>query len=344
MKILIAEDNQFYRSALEITLREWNYDVVAVADGKTAWDVLREPNAPKLAILDWMMPGLDGLEVCRRVRGLNHYEPTYVIILTAKNGKENFLKALEHGADDYITKPFDREELRARLRVGQRIVGLQTSQAVIYAFAQAVDMKSKFTMGHSDRVTRYAVRLAEVLGLPRADRDTLRRGGILHDIGKINVPDAILDKPGPLTPAEHQIIKRHPLNGVAMVEGLESLQDVVPLIRWHHERIDGRGYPDRIAGAAIPPLVRILSVADVYDALSSERPYRGAMPHAECLRMLRSDAAGGGLDPELVERFCALAVEPTDADRHASGTDAEPRTLPYREIAQCRAEITSTAL
>jgi putative two-component system response regulator len=312
MKILIAEDNHFYRSALEITLREWGFDVIAVADGSAAWDVLKEPTAPKLAILDWMMPGMDGLEVCRRLRDLDKHEPTFVIVLTAKNGKENFLKALANGADDYVTKPFDREELRARLRVGQRIVGLQTSQTVVYTFARAVDAKSPYTMGHSDRVTRDALELADRVGISAADRDTLRRGGILHDIGKISVPDAILDKPGKLTAEEYAIIKQHPSQGVKMVEPLESLRDVIPIIRWHHERLDGRGYPDGLAGSEIPRLVRILSVADVYDALASERPYRAAMSLGECLRVLRSDAAGGGLDSDLVEQFCAIRNEHTN--------------------------------
>ena len=134
----------------------------------------------------------------------------------------------------------------------------------------------------------------------------LRRGALLHDIGKIAVPDTILDKPGPLTAEETATIRRHPEDGVRIVERLESVRDVLPLIRWHHERLDGTGYPDRLRGEAIPPLVRILSVADVYDALRSDRPYRGGLPHGKCLEILRQDAAGGGLDPDLVEAFCRL--------------------------------------
>src|SRR3954453_10422231 len=304
MKILIAEDNSFYRHMLVSTLREWEYEVVAAVDGLEAWEKLRGEDAPQLAILDWMMPKMDGLEVCRRVRALHNPEPTYVIILTAKEGKENIVTALEGGADDYITKPFDREELRARLQVGLRIVGLQTSQAVVFAFARAVEAKSPYTQGHAERVTKYALLLAGQLGLPAAEVEVLRRGALLHDIGKICVPDAILDKPGPLTDEEFAIIKRHPSQGASIVEPLHSLNDVIPLIRWHHERLDGRGYPDGLAGDAIPYLVRLLSVADVYDALKSERPYRPAMPHARCVEIMRGDAAGGGLDPELVERFC----------------------------------------
>jgi putative two-component system response regulator len=306
MKILIAEDNLFYRCALAATLKEWGYDVVAVGDGQAALDMLQEENSPRLAILDWMMPRMDGPDVCREVRATARAEPPYILMLTSKAGKQNIVAALESGADDYITKPFDRDELQARLRVGRRIVGLQTSQTAVFAFARAVDAKSPFTRDHSERVMRYALSLAEHLNLPGAQRELLRRGALLHDIGKISVPDTILNKPGPLTTEEYEVIKQHPTQGVTIVQPLESLGEVIPLIRWHHERLDGKGYPDGLAGEAIPLLVRVLSVADVYDALSSVRPYRSAMPHEQCLDILRGEAEGGGLDGELVRAFCEV--------------------------------------
>jgi putative two-component system response regulator len=325
MKILIADDNHFYRCALKATLVEWGYDVTAVADGEAAWTVLNGLNPPKLAILDWMMPKADGLEVCRRLRKVPRPEPTYVIVLTSRDRKTNIVTALESGADDFVTKPFDREELAARLRVGRRIVELQTCETVIYSFAQAVDGKSPYTRGHSDRVRRVACTLATHLGLPDDEIELIRRGANLHDIGKIAVPDAILNKPGTLTLEEYDVIKRHPEHGVRMIEGIEALREVIPLIRWHHERTDGRGYPDGLTGREIPQLVRILSVADVYDALSSDRPYRAGMPHEMCLEILRKDAAGGGLDADLVERFCAIP-----ADRVAIPANAVPasRVIP----------------
>jgi putative nucleotidyltransferase with HDIG domain len=176
----------------------------------------------------------------------------------------------------------------------------------VYALARAVEAKSPYTRGHSDRVTRYALTLAATLGLPAADQERLFRGGLLHDIGKISMPDAILNKPAALTPEEYAIVKQHPMEGVKMIEALQSMTDVVPLIRWHHERQDGRGYPDGLRGGDIPLLVRVLSVADVYDALCSDRPYRSGLAHAACLEILHQDAAGGGLDPELVAQFCLL--------------------------------------
>jgi putative two-component system response regulator len=335
MKILIADDNHFYRCALHATLVEWGYEVVAVADGEAAWQVLSGEQSPKIAILDWMMPRIDGPAVCRRLRADPRREPTYIIILTSREGKSNAVTALESGADDYVTKPFDRAELAARLRVGRRIVSLQTSETIIYSFAQAVEGKSPYTKGHADRVMHYALALADRLGVPQADRDTLRRGATLHDIGKIAVPDAILNKPAPLTAEEIRVMREHPLQGVRMIEPLESVRDTVPLIRWHHERMDGTGYPDGLPGRSIPLLVRILSVADVHDALSSDRPYRAGLPRDKSLSILRADATAGGLDPELVEAFCSIppallgrigsrGVPAADARTVAPGLDTPP--------------------
>jgi putative two-component system response regulator len=327
MRILVAEDNAFYRHMLVSTLTEWGYETVVTVDGEQAWEKLREKDAPQLAILDWMMPKLEGLEVCRRVRALHNPEPTYVIILTSRSGKENIVTALEHGADDYLTKPFDRGELRARLQVGLRIVGLQTSQTVVFAFARAVDAKSPYTQGHAERVTAYALMIAERMGLDSREKAILRHGSLLHDVGKICIPDAILDKPGKLTSEEVAIIEQHPARGVSIVEPLQSMSEVIPLIRWHHERCDGRGYPEGLRGAEIPLLVRILSTADIYDALSSKRPYRDAIPHRECIRLLHENALNGGLEPDLVRLFsesCHSPLAGRDAHR-TEGTPACPR-------------------
>lgn len=310
MRILIADDNNFYRRALQLALEEWGYEVVAVSDGLAAWEVLRGDSAPKLAILDWMMPGMDGPDVCRRLRATFRPEPTYVILLTSKQGKEHTVAGLDSGADDFVVKPFDRCELQARLRVGQRIVGLQTSQTVVNAFARAVDGKCPYTRGHSDRVTRHAVALAERIGLSMAERDVIYRGSTLHDIGKICIPDAILNKPGPLTQEEFTLVKQHPVYGVQMVEPLSSVSELLPIIRSHHERLDGRGYPDGLSGNQISLLVRIVSIADVYDAVRSDRPYRAGMTHEDSLKILRKDAANDGLDRDLVEQFCAIGTDP----------------------------------
>lgn len=310
-KVLVAEDNPFYLHALRAMLSEWGYQIEPACDGAAAWSILQQRNAPHLAILDWEMPGMDGIEVCRRLRALQKPEPTYVIILTSRTGTEHLVQALENGADDFASKPFEPAELKARLQVGARIVGLQASETAVFIFARAVEAKSPYTHGHSDRVTRYALMLAERVGISGRELELLRRGALLHDVGKICVPDAILNKPGKLTDEEYETIKQHPGQGQAIVEPLQSLAEVLPLIRWHHERPDGRGYPDGLAGDEVPYLVRILSVADVYDALASTRPYRPALPLSVCIEELQRTAHKGGLDPELVRCFCASLREET---------------------------------
>ena len=312
MRILVADDNHFYRLALTRMLTEWGFEVIEAKDGLEAWDILRSHDAPKLVILDWMMPGLSGPEVCRRVRAANQAEPSYIIILTGLVGSANMVTAMHAGADDFINKPFDPDQLKVSLNVGQRIVSLQTSQTVVFTLARAAEARSPYTQGHADRVTYYALALAAELNVSVADVGILRNGALLHDLGKISMPDSILNKPGPLTPQEMEIVRQHPVVGVEILKPLQSLKSAMPLVRWHHERCDGKGYPDGLARKQIPDLVRILSVADVYDALKSTRPYRPAIPHQECLEMLKKDAARGGLDPELVSRFCKLPVNVFD--------------------------------
>jgi putative two-component system response regulator len=342
VRLLLADDNQFYRVALEATLKQWGYEVISVADGAAALDVLLSADAPKMAILDWMMPKASGLEVCRKVREQHRPEPAYIIMITAKGGKQNIITALENGADDYITKPCDREELQARLQVGRRIVSLQTSETVVYAFARAVEAKSPYTQGHADRVAAYAVALAERVGVSKPERELLRRGAVLHDIGKISLPDAVLNKEGQLTKEEFDLVKQHPMQGVRMIGTLQSLADVIPMIRSHHERLDGSGYPDGLRGDAIPLLVRILSIADGYDAMSSARPYRDGLPHAECLRRLQQDVDAGRLDARLVAEFARLPLTPlAPAGRPALGHEDPSGSISASWAAVPTAELIS---
>jgi putative two-component system response regulator len=256
-------------------------------------------------ILDVDMPRVGGFEVCRRLKSNQGTRLLPVLVLTA--AADARLRAWDLGADEFLTKPFQAPEVAARcrslLRQKDLVDARDSAESVVFSLARAIEAKSSYTHGHSDRVTRYALMLAGRLGLGGVDVDVLRRGGALHDIGKISTPDAILDKPGRLTPEEYAVVKRHPADGARIVEPLRSARDVLPLIRWHHERMDGKGYPDGLPGDAIPLLVRVLSVADVYDALASERPYRTAMPHDQCREVMTTDADRGGLDPELVRVY-----------------------------------------
>jgi putative two-component system response regulator len=311
--ILVVDDDNAIAILLQRVLTGDGYRVTVAQNGREALDSVAS-NRPDLILTDLDMPQMNGYELCRQIK----HEPATrllpVLMMTGRSEQEARLKAWELGADDFLTKPFDIVEVRARckslLRVKRLVDELDSAEAVVFAFARAVEAKCPYTWGHSERVTSYALALGRHVGLSESDQNVLQKGAVLHDIGKINIPDAILNKPGPLTAQEYDIVKQHPVQGVRIVESLKSIRDTIPLIRWHHERLDGKGYPDGLPGRDIPLLTRVLSVADVYDALSSERPYRAALSHTQCLGFLRENAAGGGLDPELVRCFCQDHVVP----------------------------------
>jgi putative two-component system response regulator len=308
-RIVVAEDDPCNAQLFKQILTAEGHDVRHAADGVEALALIADCK-PDLILLDLDMPRLSGYEVCRRVKQdpATRFIPT--VIITADDAFDSRLRSWELGADDFLSKPLHCVELVARcrslLRVKSLIDELDTAEAVVFALARTVEAKSPYTQGHAQRVTHYALALADELGLPPERRETLRKGALLHDIGKISTPDAILDKPGPLTPEEYEVVKEHPAQGARIIEPLRSLRETVPLIRWHHERPDGRGYPDGLRGEEIPQLVRVLSITDVYDSLASQRPYRDAIPPATCLEMLRENARCGGLDGDLVDSFYAL--------------------------------------
>jgi putative two-component system response regulator len=304
-----VDDNPFIASLLEHGLTAEEYQVVVAPDGLQALEEVARAT-PDLILLDLELPHLSGDEICRRLKSDPATQFIPIVMITAAAAMQNRLAAWEYGADDFLTKPFHLVEVVARcrslLRIKRLIEERDSAEAVIFALARAVEAKSPYTHGHSERVTRYTQALADRLGLDTSQRDLLRKGALLHDIGKISIPDAILEKPAALTAEEYEVVKGHSAQGAHIVEPLHSVRDAVPLIRWHHERLDGRGYPDGLSGEQIPLLVRILSVCDVYDSLSSDRPYRDSIPHPVCLEILRENAQNGGLDPDLVAHFCDL--------------------------------------
>ena len=310
--VLIVDDNPQIAGLLELLLTREGYTVEVAGDGREALRLV-ERRCPDLVLLDLDLPHVGGYEVCRRLKADPRTRLTPIVIITAQTGSQSKLDAWELGADDYLTKPFHTAEVvtrcRSLLRIKRLIEERDSAEAVVFALARAVEAKSPYTHGHSERVRDYCLLLAWKLELPAADRTLLSNGALLHDIGKISVPDAILNKPGPLTPEEYAVVKEHPAQGARIAEPLATVRDVMPLIRWHHERPDGGGYPDGLAGDAIPPLVRLLSVADVYDSLASDRPYRPRLALNRCLETLETIAAEGGLDAELVAVFCALQRE-----------------------------------
>jgi putative two-component system response regulator len=310
--VLVVDDDATAATFLAACLEGEGCAVRTAADGPAALDLLAAA-APDLVLLDLDLPGLGGLELCRRLKADPATRLLPVVVLTGRDAEGARRQAWELGADEYLTKPFRPAELLARcralLRVKRLVDELDSAQAVVVAFARAIEAKCPHTLGHTERVAAHVLALAERLGLPAADREALLCGAMLHDVGKLSVPDAVLNKPGPLSREEYDLVKLHPAHGCRIAEPLRSLRPALPLIRWHHERPDGKGYPDGLVGAAIPLPVRVLSVADVFDALASARPYRPALPRDECLGILREGAAGGGLDPEVVRCFAELLAE-----------------------------------
>lgn len=321
-EILVVDDDLVIAILVQRILEGDGHHVCVASDGQACLDMVAEAQ-PDLIVLDLEMPRMSGLDVCFRLKQAPVTRHLPILILTGRDARDARVPAWELGADEYLTKPPRPQDLVARcrslLRTKRLIDELDSAEEVVFAFARTVEAKSRYTLGHSERVGQYALALGAEVGLTREETDILWRGAVLHDIGKISIPDAILDKPEKLTADESEVVKQHPLEGFRILEGLKSIQAVLPLVRWHHERLDGGGYPDGLRGDRIPLLVRIMSVADVFDAVSSERPFRPALPEAKCFEILKSDAADGGLDAGLVEKFCRRFAGRTTPTVHHVG-------------------------
>jgi putative two-component system response regulator len=329
-RVLIVDDNPMVANLLEQVLRSEGNDVAVAADGLEALTAVARC-APDLILLDLDLPGLHGYEVCRRLKANPATRLIPVVIITARCESGDRVDAWDLGADDFLTKPFRMAEVTARcrslLRIKRLIDERDSAEAVVFALARAVEAKSPYTHGHAGRVRNFAIELARAVGVTEADRELLGKGALLHDIGKISVPDAILEKPGRLTNDEYDLVKDHTRQGAHIVEPLHSLRDAVPFIRWHHERLDGKGYPDGLRGEQLPWMVRILSVADVFDSLASDRPYRARMPLELSLEIMTDNARGGGLDMDLVDRFGRIVRNflPTPSTRSTLDTLVDER-------------------
>jgi putative two-component system response regulator len=310
-RILVVDDDSDLTEFMQRMLVADGHEVIVAGSGEDALAEVRK-HPPDLVMLDLGMPGMDGLEVCQKLKTDSATRLLPILVLTARDPYEARTGAWDAGADEFLSKPVRSGELLARcrslLRLKAALDDLDSAQATVFAFSRAVEAKCPYTLGHTERVTGYAVRLAAHAGIPEGDREILRRGAALHDIGKISTPDFILNKPAKLSNEEYAVVKQHPMQGVRIVEPLRSLRSALPLIRWHHERLDGRGYPDGLSAPKIPLAVRVLSVADVYDALTSARPYRRALSTTDSLDLMREEAANGGLDGELVRCMSDLVV------------------------------------
>ncbi|HEY7651896.1 MAG TPA: HD domain-containing phosphohydrolase [Methylomirabilota bacterium] len=304
--ILIVEDDPHIREVLSGLLGALGYRLLMAASAEQALDAL-EVVSPDLVLTDVHLGAMSGVELCAQLKADPRYELMPVVILTAVGDLEARVAGLAAGADDFFTKPVEFVELRTRLtallRVKTLLSQLDRAEAVITTLALTIEARDPYTLGHCDRLSRYAVALGEALGLDQEMLRALRLGGYLHDLGKIAVPDGILLKPGPLDPIEQERIRAHPGAGSDLVLGLRSLELVRPIMRHHHEKWDGSGYPDRLKGEAIPLGARIISVVDVYDALHTDRPYKAALPHSDAVSLLMREADAGYWDPKIVDTF-----------------------------------------
>ena len=310
--VLVVDDEEQNRALLHRLLSRDGYEVTAVADGEAALASVAE-RPPDVILLDVQLPGLNGFEVCRRIKQSERTRLTPVVMVTALNAVESRIDGITVGADDFLSKPFNAEELRARvgslLRLKHYTDDLESAEAVIVSLALTVEARDPYTDGHCRRLARYSVALGEALGLSAADLKALRLGGYLHDVGKIGIPDAVLQKAGMLTPAEFAVMKQHTIIGERLCGNLRSLDAVRPILRSHHERLDGAGYPDGLRGDEVPLFAQIVSIADGYDAMTTTRPYRLALPPEHAYRELRLEATQKVRNPMLVESFIALGRE-----------------------------------
>jgi putative two-component system response regulator len=316
MKILIADDELVSRKKMELLINSLGHETLNAADGREAWQIWNEERT-RMVITDWVMPGMDGLEFCQRIRSAEGSQYTYIIMVTSKSNIKDLVAGIDGGADDFISKPFVKEELLVRIRAGERLLGIETRDIVIFSMAKLAESRDPETGYHLERIQYYSKILAETIArlenppgeIDRLFIDNIFHTSPLHDIGKIGTPDYVLLKPGRLDDNEFEIMKRHSRIGY------ETLNDA--LVRYpkadylkmsaeialsHHEKYDGSGYPEGLQGEAIPLSARIVALADVYDALVSKRVYKDAYRH-DMAKAVILQGTGSHFDPMVIDAF-----------------------------------------
>lgn len=307
--ILVADDQAPNRELLNELLSAEGFKVITAPDGTSALEQLATTQVD-LVLLDVLMPDLTGFAVCQKIKSNPETDLVPVVLVTALSHKQDRLEGIKAGADDFLTRPVDRTELLARVRsllkLKFRTDELERAESVLFSLARSIESKDPYTHGHCERLAEYSVRLGEQVGLSEEQTIALRRAGVVHDIGKVAVPDAILLKPGRLTEEEWAVIRQHPVVGERICAPLKSFRLVLPIIRHHHEKYDGSGYPDGLRGEAIPVAARVLQIVDVFDALTTERPYKKAFSAIDALQTMRDEVARGWWDPRIFEAFGRL--------------------------------------
>jgi len=320
-KILVVDDDATNRELLQEFLVAEGLEVVTAPDGRSSLEAFARLK-PDLVLLDVNMPFLDGFDVCCRLKSNPETRLTPVLLVTALSATEDRVRGIKAGADGFLSKPFDHSELLAHVRSLLSLKAytdeLERAESVLFALARSIEGKDPYTEGHCERLSGYGARLGERIGLAEDQVIALRRAGIIHDIGKVAVPDAILLKPGRLTPEEFQIMQEHPVVGERICAPLKSFRSVLPIIRHHHEKLNGSGYPDGLKGEEIPMTARVLQIVDVYDALTTQRPYKRAFSRVEALEIMEEEVKKGWWDPGLFQKFRQM---PTDASAAAAGAE-----------------------
>lgn len=308
-RVLVVDDNPDTMVLMRELLATRGYEVVGVADAAQAEIEIRR-ELPDLILSDVVMPGKSGYELCREVKGDPSTRLIPFVLITGLSDREDKLRGIEAGADDFLNKPIFSEELFARvkslLKLKEFTDELETAESVLCTLGLSVESRDPYTEGHCERLAENASKLGRHLGLNEESVVALRRGGYLHDLGKIAVPDEILKKGTNLTEEEWVVMKQHPVTGENICRPLRSLRLVLPIIRNHHEHSDGSGYPDGLRKDEIPLLSRVLQVVDVYDALRTARPYKPALRHEHAALTMGQEARGGLWDEELVSEFLSM--------------------------------------
>lgn len=316
MKILVVDDEVASRKTLEIFCRKLGYEVLIASNGNDAYKRWQEEKPP-LVVTDWNMPEMDGLELCSRIKAEQDEDYTYIILVTSRDDMNDLIQGIQSGADDYIVKPFNKDELDVRIKAGERIINFQSKDLVIFALAKLADCRDATTGNHLTRVANYAKVLAEAMyNMPQAPPEldaalikNIHQTSPLHDIGKVAIPDSILLKQDKLTREEFAIMQTHTRKGFdTLNEALQKapntkyLKIAAEIALHHHEHWDGTGYPDGLQGEEIPLASRIFALADVYDALVTKRPYKESLGHEQACRIIL-DAEGAQFDPMVCQAF-----------------------------------------
>jgi putative two-component system response regulator len=310
-KILVVDDDAANRELLQESLVAEGLEVVTAPDGRSSLEEFARFK-PDLVLLDVNMPFLDGFEVCRRLKSNPETRLTPVVLVTGLTAREDRVRGIKSGADGFLSKPVDQSELLAHVRsllsLKAHTDELERAELVLFALARCIEGKDPNTEGHCERLSGYSVRLGEEIGLPEEQLVALRRAGIVHDVGKVAVPETILLKPGRLTPEEFRIMQQHPILGERICAPLKSFRFVLPVIRHHHEKLDGSGYPDGLKGEEIPLTARVLQIVDVYDALTTDRPYKSAFTSVKALEIMEEEVNKGWWDPRIFGAFKHLVA------------------------------------